>query len=238
MMANSALLDRYKVMHQPLRTERRLELAAVILGLLLCLQLLYGGVRLVLLSAPEAIAPALDVLQLHPLQVQARVSASESNEIQARPLFWLERRPLESVVEVMPEPVITKQGVGKLKDVKLLGVFGAGDAMGIIAQNKKQRLRVLQGETIAGWSLELVESNRAVFVANGRREELVLLPRQVVMADKPSLESTVGKPEAIPGPGVKGTGTSGMKGNNAPAIPYTELRRGVRRAPAKAKGKQ
>ena len=50
--------SRYRVGDDPLRTLRRIELVALLLGLLLCLQLAWGALRLVTQAAPEPVAPA------------------------------------------------------------------------------------------------------------------------------------------------------------------------------------
>ena len=53
-----AIGGRYRVGEDPLRTLRRIELLAVLLGFLLCLQLAYGALRLVAMAAPAPVAPA------------------------------------------------------------------------------------------------------------------------------------------------------------------------------------
>ncbi len=58
------LSGRYRVGDDPLRTLRRIELVALLLGLLLCLQLAWGGLRLLALAAPGPVAPAADSLQV------------------------------------------------------------------------------------------------------------------------------------------------------------------------------
>ena len=59
-----ALRDRYSVSAGPLRTQRRIELVALVLGLLICLQLIFGFVRLAVATGPGAIDPAADSLQV------------------------------------------------------------------------------------------------------------------------------------------------------------------------------
>lgn len=180
----AALRSRYTVAADPLRTQRRIELALVVLGLVLCLQLLYSGARLLLGGAPEPVAPAGDALQVKPITRPEAVAQGRSDEIRARPLFWGERRPLEGG-PAAPEPEEEQQASGKLKDVKLLGIFGGGDTAGIIALVKDKKQRILQGERLLGWRLEKVESNRIVLVDGPRREELQLLKRKVVAVEKP-----------------------------------------------------
>ena len=98
-----AIGGRYRVSEDPLRTLRRIELLAVLLGFLLCLQLAYGALRLVAMAAPEPVAPAADSLQVPAVLSPAVVAAAERNEIVSRPLFWSSRRPVDKVA-TLAEP--------------------------------------------------------------------------------------------------------------------------------------
>ena len=95
-------------MENPLRTERKIELAVVILVLVLCLQLLYSGARLLLASGPAAVAPALDALQVRQIHSSATVATSQSEEVRSRPLFWQTRRPLEPTAVDVDSAQVTK----------------------------------------------------------------------------------------------------------------------------------
>jgi hypothetical protein len=218
-----AVRGRYRVAADPLRTERKVELVAVILGLLLCLQLLYSGARLAMAPAFDAVVPAEDVLLVKRVDHPATVTSSQSDEIRARPLFWPARRPeQESMAEVAPD--VGGEKAGQVKSVKLLGVFGSGDMAGIIALVKGKKRRILQGESVAGWMLEVVQPNRVVLVNGGRREELVLKTGIVIAAaDTGVANSGAGRPVAdrkkpaanggerrlSPGGGARAGGSSG-----------------------------
>ena len=168
-----AVRSRYGVATDPLRTERKIELTAVVLGLLLCLQLLYSGARLLVPPVFDTVAPAADVLQVKPIDRTAGVASNQSDEIRARPLFWQSRRPsVGDNAETGPDA--EGEPAGQLKDFKLLGVFGSGDTAGIIALVKGNKRRILQGERFMGWTLDAVEPNRVILVDGERREELVL----------------------------------------------------------------
>jgi hypothetical protein len=169
----AAIRERYQVVSDPQRTERRIELAGVVLALLLVLQLVRGAIRLTLLSAPNALPPTEDALRVMAAAEVTTVTAEQSNEIRQRPLLWAERRPVE-VVAVVEEP--TKASQQQLKEIKLLGVFGEGDSVGIIAQLKDKTLRIHLGEEVSGWTLESVGTNEAVFAQGKRRETLELYP--------------------------------------------------------------
>ncbi|RLA58718.1 MAG: hypothetical protein DRR04_10300 [Gammaproteobacteria bacterium] len=172
----STVRDRYSVATNPLRTERKIELFALLLGLVLCFQLLYSGVRYARAPVFDAVAPAEDALtvkQIHPL---ARVSTVQSEQIRARPLFWESRRPVEGVVETAKTRTPHAKDA-KLKNVTLLGVFSGDETAGIIVKVKGKKRRILLGEEIDGWTLESVEPNEIVFSAGGRTKKLQLQAR-------------------------------------------------------------
>ncbi|MCB1679316.1 MAG: hypothetical protein KDI16_11605 [Halioglobus sp.] len=178
------LRGRYTVAADPLRSQRRIELALLLLGLVLCLQLLYSGARLALLSEPDAVMPAADTLTLVPVVAPAMIAARGSEEMRARPVFWESRRPVEATV--LATAVVREEvGAGPLRGVKLVGVFGAGDTAGIIALVKDQKRRILRGEQLEGWTLESVQPKLAVLVDGGRREELALVPGEVAAVAAP-----------------------------------------------------
>ena len=175
----TTLLDRYRGNAEPLRTERRFELLLVLAILLLCLQLIYSGLRLLLLSGPGAVAPSPDSLVVGDILQRRAVSAEQSEEIQSRPLFWVSRRPTEQ----RGGTGNTDEPEGKaadIKGVKLLGIFGSGESAGVIALVNEQKRRILQGEELEGWTVESVEPNRVVLISGERRTELVLLKGKVV----------------------------------------------------------
>jgi hypothetical protein len=167
-----SLSSRYRVSGDPLRTLRRIELLAVLLGSLLCLQLVLGGLRLATLSAPEPVIPAPDSLRVPPVLSPVAVAASERNEIITRPLFWSSRRPVEEVA-TLAEP---EMKAGELKGVKVVGLFGSGERAGIIALVKGQKRRILLGDVVEGWTLKSVAPFELV-VANGGRTETLALER-------------------------------------------------------------
>jgi len=175
----SLLLNRYRETSDPLRTERRIELAALILSVFLVLQLLYSTVRIFIISQPEAILPAADSLIVRELQHSGLVSTEQSNEVRARPVFWPSRRPVNGPEEVAGAET-TKPGKNELDKVKLLGIFGAGDSAGIIALVKGNKKRILLGDKVVGWTLDAIERDQAVFVDGGQSQNLALEPAGVV----------------------------------------------------------
>jgi hypothetical protein len=176
-----ALTERYREAADPLRLERRFELVLLLLALLLILQLLYGFIRLALMATPAALDPAADSMEVFAPLGSATVTAAQSNEIRNRPLLWPGRRPIEAVVEVAAAKSEKQQ---KFTGIKLVGVFGAGDSAGIIAQVKKKTRRIRLGEELAGWTLQSVGENEAVFTAGSRQEKIILLPESINSAGK------------------------------------------------------
>ncbi len=174
------LSERYRVATQPLRTERRIELLAIVLLLALLLQLMVGLASLGLQSAPEAIAPAPDTLQLVDFPDRVAVSAAQSNEIRSRPLLWPSRRPEKSVVEL---PEITTEKASNLSEMSLVGVFGAGDSAGIIVRVEGKARRLRRGDELLGWTLESVAEKEIVLKNGNRRETLVLEPAMAPTAN-------------------------------------------------------
>ncbi len=203
------LSGRYAVAYDPLRTERRIELIALLLGLLVCLLLFYGGLRLAMVSAPSVVVPAEDSLLVASVMTQGNVASGDSEEIQARPLFWSSRRPFDAP-PVKPKPNKGDNKAAELKGVKLLGVFGTGDTLGIIALVKGKKARILQGEAVEGWTLESVSSNEVVFSGGGRSRTLVLQARSVIAPAAPAAPvegagaTSVADDELTSGGGLRG----------------------------------
>jgi hypothetical protein len=181
-----AIRKRYAVTTDPLRTQRRIELVLLFLGMLLCLQLVFGGLRLATMGAPEAITPAADSLQVPEVRSPEVVAAGQRNEIISRPLFWTSRRPVDPVdmlSDIEPEGDKATQ----LDEIKLVGVFGGGDSAGIIALVKGEKRRILLGETIDGWKLDSIGDSRGVFV-RGEKSETLNLERGSVSASSATVK--------------------------------------------------
>ena len=120
-------------------------------------------------------------LQVIPSLGLNAVTAAQSNEIRNRPVLWPDRQPIEAVAEIAAE---TNGKPREFKDIKLVGVFGAGDSAGIIVRVKDKVRRIQLEEELAGWRLESVGENKAVFTAGSRQEQLILLPESTNAAGK------------------------------------------------------
>ncbi|MEM6579960.1 MAG: hypothetical protein AAF699_01735 [Pseudomonadota bacterium] len=174
------IVQRYQVAEDPLRTLRRLELVALVIFLLLCMQVVYSAIRLTSTTGPESISPAADSMQI-PTVLGPRLLEMESRiAVLERPLFWRGRRP----VDVTEVPVESEKSAGQLQGVKLVGVFGSGDRAGVIVMVKDDERRLLVGEQLDGWELADIDQNGIHFVEGGRRETLQL-ERGVVMRSAP-----------------------------------------------------
>jgi hypothetical protein len=199
--------SRYRETANPLLSERRIELVAVALTVVLLVQVLYSILRLSNLSEPESIAPALDVMiASDPIAIEL-VSAELSEELRARPLFWPSRRTREN--EAVPASAAKKTSARKteLDKVKLVGIFGAGESAGIIALVRGKKQRILVGEAVEGWSLDSVARNEVVFSDGRRRKVLILQPQKYVAASATSdssgaIPTSGARPKSVAGPGA------------------------------------
>ncbi len=159
----------------PIRTERYLELAVIVLLILLLLQLAYSGWRALTPAAVVSVSPAADALEPEPIFMPGQITGSQSEAIQARPLFWSSRRPIDAATGQPVQPVNTqKASPGKLKGVKVVGIYGADQSAGIIALEGSKLLRVSIGQELKGWKLKSVSAGSVVFHKGGAKETLAL----------------------------------------------------------------
>ena len=132
-------------------------------GLLIFLGV-WGGARLLFLSAPDPVPPAAASLQVDAVSYPGS-SVDANSEIVQRPLFWQGRRPPESglLIEIVDDNAGAVAEAGKeLDKIKLLGVYG-GDTPGVIVLYEGKQQRVALNESIAGWTLLDVIPDGAMF---------------------------------------------------------------------------
>jgi hypothetical protein len=173
----SQILNRFRVSSDPLRSERKVELTALVLTIVLVLQVVQGVASLFLNPQPSPIFPSPDSLQVGTLLGVGLVTAQQSNEVRARPVFWSTRRPASEEPKTTAVGVSTKpQPVKKneLDAVKVLGVIGSGESAVVIAVVKGDKKRILLGDKVVGWTLESVHNGEAVFTDSGRSQTLKL----------------------------------------------------------------
>jgi len=189
MMSLSRLADRYRVQQDPLRSERRIELACLVLALVLLLQLVWVAARALVPPSPAPVEPAASSLTVADQLARRAVGTQASADLRERPLFWEGRRAV-AATDSRVLPAQTRRAP-RLEGVRLLGVFGAGDSGGIIALVENQQQRVRVGEQLSGWTLQAVSADGATLVNNGETETLGL--------QRSAGSITVAEPAATPG---------------------------------------
>lgn len=172
MIGLKGFLTRYQVQQNPLKTERRIELAAIFLLFLLLASMLAGGVGLVASQGPEPVLPSADSLAAQELKLDSGLTAEQAAEILSRPLFWQSRRPLIPPPKVVAKP--KAKAPKKLKGVVLMGVYGAGEGLGLIATIDGAFSRINKGQSVKGWQFDAYEDGAAVFISGGKRSVLPL----------------------------------------------------------------
>lgn len=173
----SSLSERYSVASDPLRSERRVELAVVLLLVLLGLQLLWGVYSVIFPSAPGPVLPTAESLQVGQVTEYEPVTPEQRAEIRQRPVFWSSRRPTDAAAAGDAQQTAEEQEEkkpGKISGVKLSGVFGAGDSAGIIVLVEGKKRRVMVGEELKGWTLDSLTPVEAMFSNKGEQASLQL----------------------------------------------------------------
>ena len=171
----SLLVQRYRVSGDPLFTERRVELVALILTVLLLVQLLYSIASLAFSQQPKSKLPSADTLVIGELARYDVMTPQQSADVKARPVFWETRRPVSAeakAVKVVEKPKAQKNELDK---VRLLGIFGVGDSAGVIALVQGKKKRILQGDKMVGWTLESISTDHVVFTDSGKSQKLMLI---------------------------------------------------------------
>ncbi|MEM1404586.1 MAG: hypothetical protein AAGG55_14710 [Pseudomonadota bacterium] len=179
----ATLSARYLQAHEPLRSERRLELVVLVLLAVVVLQLLALGASSVGGAAVTPVLPTSDSMRVEQPVEPGAISASESLQLQSRPVFWASRRAT-STPSIETEVVEAGEGTParQLQQLQVTGVFGGGEQGGAIVAYKGNRMRLLIGDEIDGWALLSVAPGEAVFASAGSRDVRRLLPQPVVAA--------------------------------------------------------
>jgi type II secretory pathway component PulC len=178
------LRQRYTVPHEPLRSERRVELAVVVLALLVVVQLPILLGRYFVAGQVRAVPPAPDSLTVVSRNPVRTLSQQQSMEVLARPVFFASRRPLE----LLPGSVAADDDVddgkkgGSLQGLKVLGIVENGERSRVIISYKGEQRRLLKGESVAGWRLTEVTPGRVVLENGDERDERRLNPVPVIAA--------------------------------------------------------
>lgn len=173
----------------------KLDTAVRLLVGALVLLLLVGGVRLLLLGAPEPVIPAKSALQPRFGEGLGEVVEDAESVVQ-RPLFWNDRQAFvaEPATEAVVEPRVVDTKTA-LDQATLLGVY-TGKVPGAIVHVNDRRFRVAVNEKVEGWTLKRVEPRRAVF-ARGKTTRALTLEHAL-----PKI-TTKSAPEAVPASDVE-----------------------------------
>lgn len=175
-------------------TESQLRTVALILTAVVLVQLIWGGVRLLLVSSPEPTAPAEESLQVDEIRQDVQLTEELSQSLAARPVFWQGREKF--VPDKGPkggrEPDRAPRNTN-IDDVALQGVYAAGDKSGVIVSYKDERRRLQRDEAIAGWTFTLLTDEGATFANGDETKVLALEHAESVPAPKK-------KPEPNPAP--------------------------------------
>lgn len=166
--------------------ESRLRSVALALTLILLLQVVWSGTRLLFLSDPEPIAPAASALTIEAPGYRADLDAGATPDLVARPLFWAGRQPFVPVVASEPEPEQEAEPEvddSAIEGLKLLGVYAAGPNSGIIVSDGKERRRLNINDSVGGWKFTLMSADGAIF-EKGDETRLLRLEHALPAATK------------------------------------------------------
>ncbi|MDO8862523.1 hypothetical protein Q6D67_12500 [Haliea sp. E1-2-M8] len=153
---------------------RQLLLLSGLLLAALAVAVLLGAILVITRHPPPAIPPAPSTLAEGSIELPAPTPSEDAGEMLVRPLFWNTRRPEpEAGPAEEPAPVL---GPDILDNVRLLGVFAAGDSAGIIINVAGQRQRLMVGEQLQQWTLQGLSAAGANFVASDDASMERLLP--------------------------------------------------------------
>lgn len=147
------------------------QLSASLIGGAVVLAVVYT----LLAGTPKPVLPSSALFE--PVSVEQTLSYSRpelsSFDFIFRPVFALNRTPpvqpnLPSEDEAALAAAAEAEAVvvESIDGVNLLGIFGSGDVAGVIIRlDNGERQRVVVGESIKGWTLDSIESRRALLQA-------------------------------------------------------------------------
>jgi hypothetical protein len=155
-------------------TELQLRKIAMVLTVVVALQLVWGGARLLLVSEPEPVLPAEASLQVEDVRFAAALSEEQSQDLVSRPVFWQGRQPYTAPAAGATGEPEKRPRNSEINSVALQGVYAAGDKSGVIVSYKDERHRLEPEESVAGWTFTVLNGTGAVFTYGNERQELLL----------------------------------------------------------------
>jgi hypothetical protein len=164
-------------------------------------------------AEPAALAPSLEEIAAAP--ASEPVEVSRHRETLERPLFAATRK-----MAPRRDPAAEAAAAAdSLKDVRLLGTYGAGERGGIIVVSGGKVQRIPVGESIGGWKVAAGSAGRGVELVrdSGERRRLELALNSVAPAVPGAAKPGTGEaaPAAVPAPASASTG--GATSSRAPA---------------------
>ena len=155
-------------------TELQLQKLALVLTAVLVLQVLWGGIRLLLLSDPDPIFPAEASLRVDDVRYGVELGDEQSQALVSRPVFWQGRRayvPPDDPVEIVAP--VEKQASKAINEVTLLGMY-TGANPGIIILYDGERRRMRPGESVEDWKFKKLLEDGVIFKSKKERRTLHL----------------------------------------------------------------
>ncbi len=133
-------------------------------------------------ASVDSVAPASDSLAVVSRVEPAAVTSEQSFVMQARPVFWQSRRPLDPLPgELTPEELAASTPAKQLKGLQVSGIIANGDQSQVIVTHRGKQQRLTSGQDIDGWTLVEVRPDAVVFASAGAKDERRLSPMPVVL---------------------------------------------------------
>jgi len=140
-------------------------------------------------TEPAPIPPVIDAVALAGAGQAADVS--RFRETVSRPLFSAKRRPAPP----SPSPDEANAEISSTKDMRLLGLYGAGDRGGAIVQFAGKVQRVRFGEQIGGWTIASADGRTVTLTRGGAARQNLEMPLAASVA---TVSSAVAKAAESP----------------------------------------
>lgn len=155
--------------------EVQLRKAAILLTVVLLLQLLWSGARLMLLSEPEMKVPAEASLNVDGVLFGSSGEEIQPDDLVTRPVFWSGRQVHVESGDTEATTVVERpRGSSAIDNVELMGIYAGGGNAGIIVSYKGERRRLKKKDSIEDWTFTMYSADSAVFESGGERRVLNL----------------------------------------------------------------
>ncbi len=205
-----------------------LQLSASLIGGALGLAALYT----LLAGIPRPVLPSSALFE--PVSVAQTLSSSRpelsSFDFIFRPVFAMDRKPRAPDLPSEDEAALAASEansdvVESIDGINLLGIFGSGEVSGVIIRlDNGERQRLVVGESIKGWTLDSIESRRALLQAATGEEarlEMAYATDQSILATEMDGESGSAIPQATADAGAMSQVNGGPEQKEEPAAPPT-----------------